>query len=322
VSARNPDVLEAIDVLLAQGRIPEDKAALFARVARGDLVSVRTELRFLLYIGVTLVAAGLGFLANEGRLGPGAILVSLSLASALSFAFVARRAQPFTWGAAENPHLGLDYVLLLAILLLGADLAYAESRFAVLGASWPFHLLLVATLAAALAVRYDSTVVFGFALSTFAAWRGVATSLGATAAGVFDGQEATVRANALGCGVLFALLGPLLRGLERKGHFGGVAEHLGWILILGGLASGLAARGETQAFALALIAAGALLGFLAFRERRFSLLAIGVVGAYVGTTALFLSSAGEVLACQWFAFTPFGVLFLLYLLDRKLKEPR
>ena len=322
MSAGSPEVLEAIPLLEARGVLTPEKAGLFARVARGELVSVRNELRLLLYLGVSLVAAGVGLLAKEGSLGPGAILGGLSAAAILCLVFVARRAGPFTWGVAQDAHLGSDYMLLLGVLFFGADLAYAESRFSVLGPSWPSHLLVVAVVALGLAIRYDSAPVFGLGLSTFAAWRGVSTSLGATASALVHDQGNLVRGNAVGCGVIFAILGPLLRGLDRKAHFGKVADHVGWLLILGSLVSGLASAGQTEDFALALILASGLLSFLAYKERRFSLFAMGVVGGYIGLSALFLEHAPGIFTFQWFTITPFAVLVLLFLASRRLKEPQ
>ena len=40
--------------------------------------------------------------------------------------------------------LGADYVLLLGVLLVGADLAYIETQLRLLGPEWAYHLLVVA----------------------------------------------------------------------------------------------------------------------------------------------------------------------------------
>ena len=44
----NPDVVEAIPRLVESGVLPAERAPLLTRVARGELVSVRRELRLLL----------------------------------------------------------------------------------------------------------------------------------------------------------------------------------------------------------------------------------------------------------------------------------
>jgi len=58
----NPDVVRAIASLRAGGVLSTGQAAFFDRVARRGLVSVRFEIRTLLYVGVLLLTSGVGVL--------------------------------------------------------------------------------------------------------------------------------------------------------------------------------------------------------------------------------------------------------------------
>src|SRR5262249_3401937 len=220
--ALNPDVVAAIGRLEGEGLLDAAQAARFRRVARGDLVSVHADLRVLLYASVLVTMAGVSILVAENldRLGPVAITTALALGAAGCLLWVARRAAPFSWGEVLSPHLALDYVLLLGVLLTGATLAYVEANFTALGRAWPWHLFLVSVLAGSLAVRFDSRVVFSLALSTFAAWRGIRTSL--VEAVLFD-RVSSLRVEALLCGAAFLALGFALVRLHRKAHFEPVA---------------------------------------------------------------------------------------------------
>jgi len=111
-------------------------------VARGELVSLHGDLRLLLYVGVVVVMAGVGALVHENleRIGPLAIVAALTCGTAACLLWVAYRAAPFTWEESKNPHLALDFLLLLGVLLLGADLACIETWFVGLGGEWPWHL--------------------------------------------------------------------------------------------------------------------------------------------------------------------------------------
>jgi len=83
----NPDVAAAVERLGREGTLTPGQAALFGRVARDELVSVRPELRAVLYGGVLAVMGGVGVLVQQNldRLGPVAIAVGLWLwASELS----------------------------------------------------------------------------------------------------------------------------------------------------------------------------------------------------------------------------------------------
>src|SRR4029077_10919013 len=124
----NPDAAAAIPKLVEAGALPPEAAPRLLRVARGELVSVHWELRALLYVGVLLIPGGVGLLVKENldRIGPVAIAVGIGLAAAAALAWVIARAPPFSWGPSPSPHLAFDYMLLLGVLLAGAELAYVE----------------------------------------------------------------------------------------------------------------------------------------------------------------------------------------------------
>jgi hypothetical protein len=317
----NPDVTEAVAALARRGTLGPAQARVFSRVARRRLVSVHAELRLLAYAGVLLVMAGVGVLVRQNldRIGPLAIAAALSLGALACLLWVARTAPAFAWGEEASPHLALDYVLLLGALLVGADLALAEVKFTPLGDAWPWHLLIVALFYGLLALRYDSRVLLSLALSTFAAWRGVSTARLEHA--LFVGGEGLVRANAAGCGLLFLAMGVVLRRRSWKAHFEPVATHLGWLLLLGAAGSALGTSAGSL-YALILIGLAGILAALAFRQRRFSLIAMAVVAAYAGVSALAVRAlAGDGAAFWWFAVTPLMVVAVLFVAHRHVQEP-
>src|SRR5262249_1753514 len=199
----NPEVVDAIAVLEKKGLLTDAQRAAVLPAADGSLVSVRAEIRTVLYAGVALAVSGVGLFLKENhdRIGPAAITAILTLGAAACLAFVARRSPPFTWAASPSPHVAADYVLLLGVLLAGSDLAYVETQFRVLGPDWAYPLLVLSLLAATAAFRFDSRVVLSLALSSFAAWRGL--SARAPFEAVLHDHTATLRANAIGCGLLF-----------------------------------------------------------------------------------------------------------------------
>src|SRR5258706_1346582 len=135
----SPEVADASGVLREKGILAPGTSAALLRVARRELVSVRFELRALLYAGVLLVVSGVGIFLklNQDRIGPVAIASLLGIAAAGCLLFVFRRSPPFSWGAAAKSHVAADYLLLLAVLLLGSDLPYREQRFPCLAMVWP-----------------------------------------------------------------------------------------------------------------------------------------------------------------------------------------
>ena len=319
----NPDVAKAIPELAASGALPPETAPRLLRVARGELLSVHGELRALLYAGVLMITGGVGLLVKENmdRIGPVVIAVGIGLAAAAALAWVIRVTPPFSWQAVPSPNLAFDYVLLLGVLLAGADLAYVEMKFTPLGAHWPWHLLIMALVTGAAAFRFDSRVVFSLSLSTFAAWRGVSVAL--LGSGLWDGSGSAVRWNAIACGALFALLGLVLARTHRKAHFEPVAVSLGWLLVLGGIGSGIFEPGGIgRAWAGALLLVGAGLAAGAFHARRFPLFAYGVLAGYVGLSRLVIEVLDlEILGCFWFSITSLLLILGLLAAQRRMREP-
>lgn len=314
----NPEVADAIPRLVERGILPAPTGALLLREARGERFSLHGELRLLLWAGVLSLTTGVGILVelNLERIGPLAIAVALGLGAAGALAWVFRVAPRFSWRQVPSPNLAYDYVLLLGLALLAADLAYVEVHFSPLGKSWPWHLLIVSLLYAAAAFRFDSRVVWSLALTTFAAWRGVAVTYLAPHIWARGGE--VVRWNAFACGVAFCLLGWALKRADRKAHFEEVAVHLGWLAILGSLAAGLA---EWE-WGLVLLAVGAGLAAGAFWRRRFGLFAFGVIGGYAGLTRLlFAAHLGEILGCFWFSFSALALVVGLVIAQRRMREP-
>ncbi len=311
----NPDVVQAIPALVEDGVLPADAAPRLLRMARGELVSVQAELRVLLYAGVLLLTGGVGLMVKENldRIGPVVIAAALGLAAAAALAWTARVAPPFSWQEVPSPNLAFDYVLLLGILLAAADLAYCEAELGLLGNHRSWHLLIVAGLAGLAACRFDSRVVFSLALSSFAAWRGVALADAGAAAW---GATAAWRWNAIACGLLFAGLGLLLARAGRKAHFEPVAVHLGCLLALAGIAAGL----DQPAWGGALLLAGAGLAAIAFRAGRFPLFAYGVVAAYAGLSRLVIGAAQDAaLGCLWIGVSSVMLIGGLLAVQRRMK---
>ena len=283
----NPDVVRAISRLQADNVLSARQAALFERVARRGLVSVRFEIRALLYAGVLLLTSGVGVLVAERRqeIGPLAIATGIALASAACLLWVARRAARFSWGEVPSPNVAFDYVLLLGLLLFASDLAYVEAQFTVLGPRWPHHLLIVGVVYLLVAYRWDSRTALGLSLATLAAWRGLSISLLPAALG--PAVAGDLRANAIVLGTLYVGAAALSGRLARKAHFEEIFGNAGLLLLLGGLLSGvLHDPSAWSTWLVALLAvAGGVMG-VAFHLGRSLYFAAGLVAAYIALVRL------------------------------------
>jgi len=289
----NPDVVAGIARLRREGILSSEQAALFGRVARRGLVSVRVEIRALLYLGVLLLTSGVGIFVVEHHadIGRWAIAASIAVASTACLAWVIRSAPPFSWGEVESPSVAFDYVLLLGLLLFASDLAYVEAQFTLLGPRWVHHLLVVASVYVVAAYRWDSRVVLSLGLSTLAAWRGVSVSVMAHSLGAGDSGE--LRVNAIVLGLLYVIAAVLSVRLDRKAHFEEIFGNAGLLLLFGGLVSGVLSDLDWAIWLVALVVLAAAVMWISFRVGRPAYFAEAVLAAYVGLVRLLIGAVSS-----------------------------
>ena len=319
----NPDVVAAVERLSAANVLSPGQAALLGRVARRGLVSVRLEIRMLLYAGVLLLTSGIGLLVvkHHQDLGPWVITGSIGIAAAACLAWVARAAPAFSWSEVSPPTVAFDYVLLLGLLLLASGLAYVEAQFTVLGPRWGHHLLVVGVVYLLAAYRWDSRTVLGLGLTTLAAWRGVSVSL--TSGSLGTGDPGELRASALALGALYVALAALVVRRQWKAHFEPVYGVAGLLLLLGALVSGaLDAPSGRGAWLLALLAATAFVMWASFRLGRSVYFALGVLAAYGGLLRTLFVPFGRVRSVPLLlaAILALGALALIFAAHRRMSE--
>jgi hypothetical protein len=322
----NPDVVGAIARLRADGVLSPAQATRFDRVARRELVSLRFEIRAMLYAGVLLLTGGVGTLVAQHHQAIGALAIALGVgvAALACLAWVARRAAPFAWGPVPSPGVAFDYVLLLGLLLVAADLAYVETQFTLLGPRWPRHLLIVAALDLLAAYRWDSRTALGLALTSLAAWRGLVVGLVPTVLGA--GIAADLRTSAIALGVLSLAAAVASVGLGRKPHFESVFTPAGLLLLLGGLLSG--ALTDPRAWALWLLATLIVAGLVmaaAMRLGRSLYFALGLLAAYVALVRLLFEpfrhgAYADSLPLLLSAGLGAGVLAVIFAVHRRMRE--
>ena len=318
---RSPEVAEAIPKLVEKGLLAPAAAASLLRSARGELLSIRGELRAVLYFGVLAIVTGVSLLVKENldRIGPMAIAVGIGLAALACLAWALSGGLGFSWLGAESSDLAFDFLLLLGILLFGADLAYIEAKFTPLGDAWGYHLLFMSLVTAALAVRCDSRTAWSLALSTFAAWRGVAAA--GVVGGIWGRSEISLRWNLILCGLAFLGLGFAMRRFDRKRHFEPLTTFFGAFGVLAGVGLfALDPRENWILWAIVFVAAAAGCAAVALRARRFGLFALGALGVYAGVSRLAFELIGDVgCGCFWFSGSSVGMIALLWFVQRRFR---
>jgi hypothetical protein len=206
--------------LHAEGLIDDATAARALARDRGRVFSIHAELRVTLYAGVLLVMAGTGVILarNLDRIGPIGIVLAIALVAAACTVPALRSRQ-----AGRPLTVAADYLLLLAALLLSADLAYAERQFALLGPWWSWHLLLLALTHAAIAYAFGSPLVLAASLTALAGWFGVGGAPGDVV--FFANSTPSLGARALACALVIAAWRYADQRARPESRFSDVFDH-------------------------------------------------------------------------------------------------
>ena len=205
--------------LQAQGLLPPTRAAAIAAAEQARPFSLHYELRAFLYLGITLLAGGLGVLVyqNLDSIGHRVIIGTIALLMAACFAYAARHRAPFTWGEAPKTSVGADYLLILSCLLFVILEGYLQYQYQLFGTQYGLATALPALVFIPIAYRFDHRGVLAMGLSALAAWVG----LNATPLQVLENNfdDPGIRAAALGLGLALSVVGLWSERAGRKAHF-------------------------------------------------------------------------------------------------------
>ena len=205
--------------LQARGLLPPAQAATIAAADQARPFSLHYELRALLYLGITLLAGGLGVLVyqNLDTIGHQVIIGAIAGLMAACFAYAARHRAPFTWGIAPKTSVGADYLLILGCLLFVVLEGYLQYQYELFGSRYGLATAVPALVFLPLAYWFDHRGVLAMGLSALAAWVG----LNAAPLQVLENDfgDPGIRAAALGLGLALSAVGLWSERAGRKAHF-------------------------------------------------------------------------------------------------------
>ena len=224
--------------LRARGLLPPAQAAAIAEADVARPFSLHYELRALLYLGITLLAGGLGVLIyqNINSIGHGVIILVIAALTAACFAYAARHRAPFTWGVAPSTSVGADYLLLLGCLLFVVLEGYAQHQYGVFGNRFGLATVVPALVFVPLAYWFDHRGVLAMGLTALASWVGLTVApLEVLQNNDFWNEH--IRVAAIGLGLVLMAAGFYSEYRGRKAHFAFTYLLLGSNLALAALAT-------------------------------------------------------------------------------------
>lgn len=283
--------MSPFDVLAAlkqQSILSPKQADALADFERQRPVSLHHELRAALYVGILLLASGLGLLIYEhyDDIGDLAIIGGMAALCLVSFLYAWKNRPPLSSEQSRNRSAFGDYALLLSCLLFLSLEGYAQYRFTLFGTRYGLVTFMPAVLFLALAYRFDHRGVLGMSLTALASWVGVTVRPLELRLKTNFFDEFTVLA-AIGLGTLLIGAALLLEKKRIKAHFTyTLLTFAGNLLLLALLAGVFNFDGRRVFYALPLFAVCGAFDWLARRKQVFLYRLMGVVYSYIGLTYL------------------------------------
>ena len=294
--------------------ITPEQARVLTALVRKERFSVFLELNAILYLGVVVFVAGVGWTVREHftNLGDPLIVGSLAAVFAGCLYYCFTRGPSYSPGQVASPSFAFDYVLYLGCLVFGVELGYLQVRFQMLEASWDAYLLASAALYFALAYRFDNRFVLSLGLSTLAGWFGVRFSYH----GFFI--AASMRQVALAYGAVVAAGGFLTHRLAIKRHFLDTYLQVAVNAVLIALTSGAIARDASGLWIFALLAACIIAIERGIHYKRFSFVVYGVIYGYIGVSSPIVhGTSGDTELLTYFLVSGLAVVVALVVLSRR-----
>lgn len=142
------------------------------------LFSLNFELKSFFYVGVMMLAGGLGISVykNIDTIGHLAVILFIAAVTISGFAWCFKKSRPYAPEKTESPGMVFDYVLLLASLTFVTLIGYLQFQYAVFGSYNSLALLIPALGLFFAAYYFDHLGVLSIAITCLAGFAGISIS--------------------------------------------------------------------------------------------------------------------------------------------------
>lgn len=280
--------------LLQKGLIASEDAEEIERFSIGQPFSLHWELKLLLYLGVILLNAGLGFIIYENidGIGHAAIITLIGAISAGCFWYAIRHRRPFTLEEVESPTPYFDYILLLGCLTFLLMEGYWQYQYQIFGTRYGLATFLPMVLFFLVAYRLDNRGVLTMGITALASWLGVTVTTNELLA-KNDFNSSTIVNTGIFLGALLLAVTFLSERYNVKKHFSLTYLNFGvHILMVACLAGMIMLEVPGLYFPLLGLAVGFCLWY-ARKNDSFYFLLLAVLYGYIGVTYLLFHTLPE-----------------------------
>lgn len=297
---------------------------------RNKLISVFWELKTLLYLGVLLLAGGLGIIVykNIVTIGHQSILALMALTIAACFYYCFKHKLPFSKAKVQAPNAYFDYVLLLGCLLFISFVSYLQFQYNVFGSRYGLATFIPMLVLFTVAYYFDHLGILSIAITNLAAWAGIAVTPAAILKeNDFDNFSLIVTGIVLGILLVAASVFSISKKL--KAHFSFTYTNFGMHLLFISSLAGMFHFEKAYFLFFLLLSACAYFFYLrAFKEKSFYYILILSLYCYIGLSyvairllfyTINLDMGGVYLAFFYFIGSAIALIVFLIRMNKKIK---
>jgi len=323
--------LTLFEQLHADGHVSDASFKKIKAAQSNKLFSMHWELKTMLYLGVLLFSGGLSILVyqNIDTIGHQVILFVIAAVCAGCFFYCFKKKHPYSNAKVLSPDSFFDYTLLLGCLTLLTFVGYLQFQYNVFGNRYGLATFIPMLVLFFTAYFFDHLGVHSMAITTLAAWAGIAV----TPSSILqhnDFNSETIIITGFFLGLCLIAAGYFSSAKKIKQHFDFTYSNFGTHILF---ISTLAGMFHFDTFYLLwfLVLGGICYFFYrkAIAERSFYYLLIGSLYLYIGlsycVTRLIFDSAGldigaVYLLCFYFILSATGLIFFLIRMNKKIKN--
>jgi hypothetical protein len=292
--------------LLEKNLITEEQYNKIEPITTGKIRSVFYELRTMLYLGVMLLASGLGILIYEniGDMGHLLSIIGLCAIMIVCFWYVIKQRIPYSNEKVKPPTPYYDYVLLLGCLLVVAIQGYLQFQYNVFDNGLGLSTLLSAAFFFAMSYRYDHVGILSMGIAALASFWSISVSPQKWYSSEFFSQSSNLHVTAIIFSTVLAAAAMALELKSIKKHFTFTYINFCCFIFFTGATAGLFMDDGWNALYVLLIYAGCLGTFYFARySRSFLFLLYMFVFGYIATTYVLAISVLSEVPELWFFYS-------------------
>ncbi len=300
--------------------ITEKQFTFLEAIRTAKIVSLYSELRLLLYLGIILFTTGVGYFAYENLGSIGHILLMFIIAASIiaCFAFIGKHAKPYSSEKAEVKHIYYDYIVLLSALLIISLFTYIQIYFELVELLLNWTSFISSVLFFFMAYRYDNRGVLTIAITLLAAAFGLSVS---PINWVHGDWVAVSQLYFIGMllGSFLLVAGHLSQSKAIKSHFQFSYQNFGLLLLYAACISAVFDSEYSILIAVLTSTITALIAYRSWNKKEFLFFLYSSITGYITFTYLFFrlveSSDGILLMLYYVPLSCIG--FIVFLINKK-----